>query len=337
MKITRRQFCAAALGGAAVLALSACGAQSAASGSASESASGAASAGSAASAASGSAAAAADVQPFLDPAEYPRVDGSTACIPLMAAMLHETAGVPLEEAQSSISVSTTGYAWENLAVNYDASNPEGYPELLIVYEAPAYIQQEITDKGTQLDVTPIGLDALVFMVNDSNPVQSLTRQQLIDIYGGKITNWKDVGGEDAEIVAFQRSEDSGSQTLFKKLLMGDNPLMTAPTELAPAEMSGLVDSLAAYNNSGNAIGFSVFYYIDQMYSQPGLRLLGVDGVVPSKDTIADGSYPLPNPFYAVIRQDTAAGTPARQLYDWICGEEGRACIAAAGYVPAAKA
>ncbi len=59
-------------------------------------------------------------------------------------------------------------------------------------------------------------------------------------------------------------------------------------------MGELVDSIAEYNNSANAIGFSVYYYIDQMYSKPGLRLLAVDGVTPSNETIADQSYPLCN-------------------------------------------
>ena len=68
--------------------------------------------------------------------------------------------------------------------------------------------------------------------------------------------------------------------------------MDPPTELAPAAMGELVDSIAAYNNSANAIGFSVYYYIDQMYSQPGLRLLAVDGVTPGNDTIASESPPL---------------------------------------------
>lgn len=67
-------------------------------------------------------------------------------------------------------------------------------------------------------------------------------------------------------------------------------------------MGELVDSIADYNNSANAIGFSVYYYIDQMYSKPGLRLLAVDGVTPSNDTLADGSYPLCNDFYAVIHR-----------------------------------
>ena len=63
--------------------------------------------------------------------------------------------------------------------------------------------------------------------------------------------------------------------------------MTPPSELAPAAMGELVDSIADYNNSANAIGFSVYYYIDQMYSKPGLRLLAVDGVTPGNDTLAD--------------------------------------------------
>ena len=169
-------------------------------------------------------------------------------------------------------------------------------------------------------------------MNEENPVKSLTRQQLKDIYAGKITNWKEVGGDDLDIVAFQRSEDSGSQTLFKKLLIQGGELMDPPTELAPTAMGELVDSLAAYNNSANAIGFSVYYYIDQMYSQPGLRLLAVDGVEPSNDTIASEKYPLCNEFYAVLHADAAADSPERQLYDWLDTDAGQNCIQKSGYV-----
>jgi len=133
-------------------------------------------------------------------------------------------------------------------------------------------------------------------------------------------------------VAFQRSEDSGSQTLFKKLLIQGGELMDPPTELAPTAMGELVDSLAAYNNSANAIGFSVYYYIDQMYSKPGLRLLAVDGVEPSNDTIASEKYPLCNEFYAVLHADAAADSPERQLYDWLDTDAGQNCIQKSGYV-----
>ena len=264
--------------------------------------------------------------PFLTVEDFPALDGSTACIPLMAQMMADTTGRDLVEAQSTISVSTTAYAWENFGL-YDTDT-----QMLVVYEAPDYVKKELEEAKAELESKPIGRDALVFIVNENNPVKSLTQQQLRDIYAGKITNWKDVGGQDLDIVAFQRGEDSGSQTLFKKLLIQDGELMDPPTELAPAAMGELVDSIAAYNNSANAISFSVYYYIDQMYSQPGLRLLAVDDVTPSNNTIADESYPLCNEFYAVIHPDAAADSPERILYDWLDTDAGQDCIKKSGYV-----
>ena len=266
--------------------------------------------------------------------DFPKLDGSTACIPLMAQMMADTTGIDLEVAQSGISVSTTAYAWENFGLYPDE---EYTARMLVVYEAPDYVKEELKEANAQLEQKPIGRDALVFIVNENNPVKSLTRQQLKDIYAGKITNWKEVGGEDLAIVPFQRGEDSGSQTLFRKLLIQGGELMDPPTELAPAAMGELVDSIAAYNNSANAIGFSVYYYVDQMYSQPGLRLLAVDGVTPSNDTIASESYPLCNEFYAVLHADAAADSPERQLYDWLDTTAGQDCIKKSGYVAVAPA
>ena len=290
-----------------------------------------ASSASASSEASASSVSEAPQDPLFSEEDFPKLDGSTACIPLMAQMMADTTGRDLEEAQSTISVSTTAYAWENFGL-YDTDT-----QMLVVYEAPDSVKEELETANVQLEQKPIGVDALVFIVNEDNSVTDLTQQQLRDIYAGKITNWKDVGGQDLDIVAFQRRSDSGSQTLFQKLLIQGGELMDPPTELAPTAMGELVDSLAAYNNSANAIGFSVYYYIDQMYSQPGLRLLSVDGVMPSNDTLADGSYPLCNDFYAVIRPDAAADSPERQLYDWLDTEAGQACIKKAGYVPAGSA
>lgn len=149
-------------------------------------------------------------------------------------MKADVTGMDLLEAQTSITVSTTAYAWENFGL-WSRSDSEDYgAQLLIVYEAPEYVKEELAEADAKLEQKAIGRDALVFIVNEENPVQSLTQQQLRDIYAGRITSWKDVGGADAPIVAFQRGVDSGSQTLFKKLLIdkGDGQLMAAPTELA---------------------------------------------------------------------------------------------------------
>lgn len=269
-------------------------------------------------------------EPFLAPEEFPNTDGSTACIPLIAQIMADTTGLELETAQSCVSTNTTAWAWRNLGLYSDYETGK---RLVIAYEAPASVKEELAQpEAFPLEQKAIGRDALVFIVNETNPVQSLTRQQLRDIYAGKITNWKELGGEDLPLVAFQRGEDSGSQTLFQKLLIQGGALMDAPTELAPGAMDELVDSIAEYNNTANAIGFSVYYYIDQMYSRPGLRLLAVDGVVPSNESIAAQSYPLCNEFYAAIRQDAAPDAPERQVYDWLSTDAGRSCITRSGYV-----
>ena len=271
-------------------------------------------------------------EPILEPDEFPITDGSTACIPLIAQIMADTTGMDLETAQSCVNTNTTAWAWRNLSLY--GGNEGDATKLIIAYEAPESVKEEMAAEGDPLDQKAIGRDALVFIVNDDNPMQSLSQQQIKDIYAGKITNWKEVGGADSPIVAFQRGEDSGSQTLFQKLLIQGGELMEAPTELAPTEMGGLVDRIAEFNHSANAIGFSVYYYIDQMYSKPGLRLLAVDGVLPSNESIADQRYPLCNAFYAAVRQDSAEGTPERKVYDWLSTDAGRACIVKSGYVAA---
>ena len=266
-------------------------------------------------------------QPLMSLEEYPTVDGSTATMPLMAAVLQKVCGIDAEQAESYVYASKTSQSWIALS-NGDA-------DLLLVYEAPESTKEQLA-QGPELEVTAIGRDALVFIVNEQNPVESLTQDQLRDIYTGTVTNWAELGGNDQSIVAFQRDETSGSQTLFEKLLVGDRELTLTdpPTELRPGMMGALVDGLASYNNEGNATGYSVYYYISEMYAQPGLKLIGVDGVQPEYDTIADSSYPLCNEFYVAIRADEPEDSPTRQLYNWICSEEGKQTLIDAGYVPA---
>ena len=256
--------------------------------------------------------------------DYPAVDGSTANLPMMAKIMERTCGISAEEAEAYTTCTTTPYAWLALA--------NGSADLLLVYEASEGTKAELENIGTELDITPVGRDALVFIVNEDNPVDKLTREQLIDIYTGKITNWSEVGGADLPIVAFQRPESSGSQSLFMKLLMQEVEPMDAPTELRPTEMGDLIEMLAAYNNSTNALGYSVFYYASYMYSQPGLKFVAVDGVMPSDETIADGSYPLLNEYYLAIRADEPQDSNTRKLHDWILSAEGLQAIKDAGYI-----
>lgn len=257
--------------------------------------------------------------------DYPAMDGSTANLPMMAEVMSEVCGISLEEAENLTGCTKTSNAWYNIT--------NGAADILLVYEAAEETKAEVEASGVELEITPLGRDALVFINNEKNPVNNLSQQQLVDIYTGRITNWKEVGGEEQDIIAYQRKETSGSQSLFLKLLMQGQQPMEAPQELKPSAMDMLIDELARYNNEGNALGYSVFYYASYMYQQPGLKMLAVDGVMPSDTTIVDGSYPLLNEYYVVIRANEPSDSPARQLRDWLLSEEGKAAIEKAGYIP----
>lgn len=256
---------------------------------------------------------------------YPRVDGSTANMPMMAQIRSSYLGETLTEAENNTEVTTTDYAWRNLL--------DGNADLLLVYEPSSETKEKIDKSPVKLKVTPIGVDALVFIVNAQNKVKNLTTEQLRDIYTEKITNWKELGGDDQKIEAYQRVLNSGSQTLFLNLVMKDVAPVDAPKKYRIEGMDGLIETLASYNNSGNAIGYSVFYYAKKMYAVPGLELISIDGVMPSDETIGDRKYPFLNEYYLVIREDTPADSETMKLYNYILSDKGKEDIKKAGYIP----
>ncbi len=256
--------------------------------------------------------------------EYPTVDGSTATLPLSYALMQASTGCDEDTALLNIVHTKTTGSFYALV--------EGNADLLLVYEPSQDAYDVAESAGVKLDIQPIGLDAPVFLINDKNPIESLTHQQVVDIYAGKITNWKEVGGSDQPIIAYQRGETSGSQVMMKAQVMKDVPMMDAPVEMRPGEMGELIDVISSYRNTADSIGYSVYYYVNNMYMQEGIKLLKVNGVMPCNETIASGEYPYRQPFYAVIRADEPADSPARQLFDWLQTDEGKALIEGAGYV-----
>lgn len=265
----------------------------------------------------------ADVKGTLTKDTFPRVDGSTATIPLSEALYQYATGASAEEAAQAIKHTKTTNSYKRLY------NKE--VDLLIVYEPSEEIVERM--KTEQLLVKPIGLDALVFMANAKNPVESLTMEQLVSIYSGKIKGWAEVGGEDKELLAFQRPLGSGSQTLMQKLVMGDTAMADGANVFRYSTMGDILEGMLSYNGEDNTLGYSVFYYANNMYSFPELKFMGVDGVLPSTQTIYDGSYALTNSFYAVIRPEEPENSAAHQLFDWLTGKEGQKMILDLGYVP----
>jgi len=189
------------------------------------------------------------------------------------------------------------------------------------------------EAGIELEVYPVVNEAFIFMVNKENPVSDLSQAQIVDIYTDKITNWSEVGGEDKEIIAYQREVNSGSQTGFLDLVMGDTEPADAPTEKRIEGMGGLVEAISGYDNSDQALGYSYYFYVNEMYVRDGVKLISVDGIAPTPETIADGSYPYTTAYYAVLRSDEPADSAARELLDWVLSDDGQAAAKEAGYVP----
>lgn len=265
--------------------------------------------------------------PQFAPEDYPRVDGSTSMLPLSRALMMAATGVSAQEAELRVSHSKTTLSFYALV--------SGEADLLLVARPAEEAFAYADEMGVELEMRPIGVDALVFLTGEENPVDGLTQQQAVGIYTGEITNWQEVGGADAEIIAYQRNKTAGSQVMMENVVMDGEPMMDAPMEYRPSEMGALVDEVASYRNSASAIGYSVYYYVTEMYLREGVKLLAIDGVAPSNGTIASGEYPYTQYNYAVIRKDEKENSPARQLFDFLTTPEGKALMAAQGYVPAA--
>ena len=265
--------------------------------------------------------------PQFAPEDYPRVDGSTSMLPLSRALMMAATGVSAQEAELRVSHTKTTLSFYALV--------SGEADLLLVARPAEEAFAYADEMGVELEMRPIGVDALVFLTGEENPVDGLTRQQAVGIYTGEITNWQEVGGADAEIIAYQRNKTAGSQVMMENVVMHGEPMMDAPMEYRPSEMGALVDEVASYRNSASAIGYSVYYYVTEMYLREGVKLLAIDGVAPSNETIASGEYPYTQYNYAVIRKDEREDSPARQLFDFLTTPEGKALMAAQGYVPAA--
>ena len=191
--------------------------------------------------------------------------------------------------------------------------------------------------GIQLHLTPIGREAFVFFVNSENPVEGLTVEQIQGIYTGQITNWKALGGRNQRIRPYQRAENSGSQSALLRLMEG-LPLLEPEKEDRISGMGGIITEVASYRNHKNAIGFSFRFYSTEMVENEQIKLLALNGVEPTRETIRSGEYPISSNFYAVTASPIGEPAPEendpelRAFIDWNLSEQGQWIIEQTGYV-----
>lgn len=256
-------------------------------------------------------------------AELPAMDGSTSAIPLEAGLRAELMDIPYNEAKTLVSHTKTHESFERLIKG----------EVDLIFSVPISEEQKkaADEAGVTLNSVPVAKEGFVFVVNADNPVDTLTIEQIKDIYSGKITSWSEVGGNDLPILAYQRNTDSGSQNYMTEF-MGDTPLKDPESKYVMVGMGGLMDAIATYDNSEGAIGYSVYSYAAQMYANANkVKFIAVDGVEPTKATMADESYPLSSCTY-LIYPDTADEKTV-DFVNWAVSDEGQEAVLKSGYLP----
>ncbi len=256
-------------------------------------------------------------------AELPRMDGSTSAIPLEIGLKSGFLGIPYGQAKEMVSHTTTHDSFKRLING----------EVDLIFSVPiSEEQQKMADEaGVTLFMEPVAREGFVFVVNEDNPVDSLTSEQLRKIYSGEITNWSQVGGNDEPILPYQRNTDSGSQNYMTDF-MGDTTLLSPKTELVQGMMMSLMDAIAVYDNSTGAIGYSVYSYAAQMYANANkVKFIAVDGVKPSKAAMADESYPLLSCTYIIYTDKSPKS--ARKFAEKALSDEGQRYVLESGYLP----
>lgn len=252
----------------------------------------------------------------------PRIDGAAAFFPVYSAFVNAVYPETTELYDGVFEYNNTPGGYAMLAEKRIDLFLGVYPS----EEQKAYAEE----CDTTFVYTPVGTEAFVFFVHKDNPIDNLTTEQIRGIYSGEITNWKQVGGKNEEIAAFQRNEGSGSQSMLKRF-MGDTPIMEAPTELVNSMMSGIIEKVSDYRSKSNSIGFSFRYYVESIIQNPDIKMLSVDGVAPTAENIRNGSYPIVTPMYAVTYEENT-NENVDKLLQWILSEEGQYIIEETGYV-----
>ncbi len=264
--------------------------------------------------------------------EMPKIDGSTSTYPFTEAVYGMLFRNGQTHPEFPLKHSKSHASYQRLI--------NGEIDMLFASVYPASdILKMAEEKGVELELIPIAYDAMIFFTNKDNPAEGLTKEQITDIYvNDAYDNWSQVGGGDALMYPYCRNNDSGSHAQMEKHFLGENEIHKEVQKETSYTMSNiLTDVMKAKteNPLGFGLGYSIYYYYHNMFYfypvEEELKLLEIDGVMPTDETIADGTYPLSNNTYVVLRKNEPKDSPARKMAEFMLTEAGQVCVENAGY------
>lgn len=269
---------------------------------------------------------------------YPQIDGSTSTI-LINQAINRAMYQNEDNTNFPREASKTVPSYRLLI--------DGEVDMIIVPYASPDIMAEAKDKGVELEFYPIAAEALVFITPKENETTNITNEDIRRIYiDNGIKNWSELGGPDKKLVPISRNSDSGSQSQMDNLILkGEKTHPSINKNHVELTMEGMLEQVAFYHGGGldgkatnsYAIGYTLYTYLKGMGEITGideyLKLLAFEGVLPSEESIADGSYSLADAYYVVIRKDLPKEHSARSIIKWLKGEEGREIIKKLRFIP----
>jgi phosphate transport system substrate-binding protein len=179
------------------------------------------------------------------------------------------------------------------------------------------------EKAAGLKETVLAYDGIAIIVHPDNPVSDLSIEQIAKLYTGEITNWKDVGGSDAEVVLIGREAASGTRDGFESITGTKDKCQYRQ------ELTSTGDVITAVSQNPDAIGYASLAAI-----KDSVKALSVDGVTPGETTVKDGSYPVQRPFVLVTVEGKALSAAAQSFFDYATSADAADIIAKAGAVAA---
>ena len=274
--------------------------------------------------------------------EMPVIDGSTSTYNYTSSLYRDLFTNETSHPQYPAEHSKSYESYERL-ISGEAD------VLFAATKASRDLEQLAAPKGVELEYIPIAQDAMVFFTNEENAITGLTQEQIQDIYvRNAYDNWNEVGGPDAKLLAYCRNTDSGSHALMERYFLEGGKLSLSPeilqVRVSKAMSSALSDvgEALSLDPPAYAIGYSVYAYYENYrelmvdVTPNQVKLLAIDGVLPTDETIADGSYPLADYNYVVIRADEPENSPARRLADFMLTAAGQEVVSSAGFLPLPK-
>jgi len=269
-----------------------------------------------------------EVSEFKINDNVPKLDGATAFYPLYAAFAQ--AVYPTGEylsydlLRSAVLCTRTPNAYRSLL--------QGKVDIIFCLEPSQAQLQQFHENNMNIKFVPIGKEAFVFFVNSKNAVSNLSVDDIQGIYTGRIKNWRFLNGMNRNILAYQRPEGSGSQTILRKI-MGDIPVIEPRKENVMQEMQGIINQVATYRNFYNAVGYSFLMYATEMVQDNQIKLLSINGIYPSVETIQNGSYPFTVEFYAIYNDTETKNENIEPFINWILSRQGQTLVSRTGYAP----